>query len=205
LREGGEGLVNSIEQVRSFIAIELPDELKEGLVQLQAQLRLGQPTSVKWVDPYSIHLSLKFLGNTAVGRISEITQAIEEAAQGMSPFHLEVKGLGVFPNLKRVQVAWVGLGGEVSKVSKLQQRIESNLVPLGFTAESRLFTPHLTLARLRDRVLPDERERFGQLIANTRFEAVHTIRVDSINLMRSQLTREGAIYSQLSSVALKGG
>jgi len=201
LREGGEGLVNSIEQVRSFIAIELPDELKEGLVQLQAQLRLGQPTSVKWVDPYSIHLTLKFLGNIAVGS----TQAIEEAAQGMSPFHLEVKGLGVFPNLKRVQVAWVGLGGEVSKVSKLQQRIESNLVPLGFTAESRLFTPHLTLARLRDRVLPDERERFGQLIANTRFEAVHTIRVDSINLMRSQLTREGAIYSQLSSVALKGG
>jgi len=198
-------MVNSIEQVRSFIAIELPDELKEALVQLQAQLRLGQPTSVKWVDPYSIHLTLKFLGNIAVGRISEITQAIEEAAQGMSPFHLEVKGLGVFPNLKRVQVAWVGLGGEVSKVSKLQQRIESNLVPLGFTAESRSFTPHLTLARLRDRVLPDERERFGQLIANTRFEAVHTIRVDSINLMRSQLTREGAIYSQLSSVALKGG
>jgi len=194
-----------MEQVRSFIAIELPDELKEALTQMQAQLRLGQPISVKWVDPYSIHLTLKFLGNIAVGRISEITQAMEEAAQGMSPFHLEVKGLGVFPNLKRVQVAWVGLGGELDKVSQLQQRIESNLMPLGFTAESRAFTPHLTLARLRDRVLPDERERFGQLIANTRFEAIHTIRVDSINLMRSQLTREGAIYSQLSSVALKGG
>ncbi|GAI87658.1 unnamed protein product, partial [marine sediment metagenome] len=181
------------------------DELKEALVQLQAQLRLGQPTSVKWVDPYSIHLTLKFLGNIDVGRISEITQAIAEAAQGMSPFHLEVKGLGVFPNLRRVQVAWVGLGGEVSKISKLQQRIESNLVPLGFTAEARAFTPHLTLARLRDRVLPDERERFGQLIANTRFETGYTIEVDAINLMRSQLTREGAIYSQLSSVALKGG
>jgi len=192
-----------MEQIRSFIAIELPDELKEGLVRLQAQLKLSNPSSVKWVDPYSIHLTLKFLGNIAVGRISEITRAIEEAAQGMSPFHLEVKGLGVFPNLRRVQVAWVGMSGEIDKLRRLQQRIESNLVPLGFTAESRPFTPHLTLARLRDRALPGERERFGQLIDITKFEAGYTIEADAINLMKSQLTREGAVYSRLSFVDLK--
>ena len=192
-----------MEQVRSFIAIELPDELKEGLAQLEAQLKLGKPSSVKWVDPSSIHLTLKFLGNIAVDRISAITQAMEEATQGISPFHLEVTGLGVFPNLKRVQVAWVGIGGEVDKLGQIQQRIESSLAPLGFTAESRPFTPHLTLARLRDRASADERQRFGQLIAGTRFEAVYTIKVDSINLMRSQLTRDGAIYSRLSSVGLE--
>jgi len=201
----GEGLVNSIEQVRSFIAIELPGDLKEGLAQLQAQLKLSKPPSVKWVDPYSVHLTLKFLGNIAVGRIPEVTQAIKEATRGLSPFHLEVKGLGVFPNLRRVQVVWVGISGEVDRLGQLQHRIESNLVPLGFTAESRPFTPHLTLARLRDRALPDERERFGQLIASTKFETVYAIKVDSINLMRSQLTREGAIYSRLSSVELRGG
>jgi len=200
----GEGLVNSIEQVRSFIAIELPGELKEGLTQLQAQLKLSNPSAVKWVDPYNIHLTLKFLGNIVVGRISEITRAIEEATQGISPFHLEVKGLGVFPNLRRVQVAWVGVSGEIDKISQLQQRIESNLVPLGFAAESRAFTPHLTLARLRDRALPDERERFGQLIDVTKFEAGYTIEVDAINLMKSQLTREGAICSRLSAIELKG-
>ena len=192
-----------MEQVRSFIAIELPDELKEGLAQLEAQLKLGKPSSVKWVDPSSIHLTLKFLGNIAVDRISAITQAMEEATQGISPFHLEVTGLGVFPNLKRVQVAWVGIGGEIDKLGQIQQRIESSLAPLGFTAESRPFTPHLTLARLRDRASADERQRFGQLIAGTRFEAVYTIKVASINLMRSQLTREGAIYSRLSSVGLE--
>ena len=196
-------MVNSIEQVRSFIAIKLPDELKEGLAQLQAQIKLSNPSAVKWVDPYGIHLTLKFLGNIVVGRISEITRAIEEAAQGISPFHLEVKGLGVFPNLRRVQVAWVGMSGEVDKLRRLQQRIESNLVPLGFTAESRPFTPHLTLARLRDRASPDERERFGQLIADTKFEAGYTIEADAINLMKSQLTREGAVYSRLSFVDLK--
>ncbi len=192
-----------MEQVRSFIAIELPDELKVGLAQLEAQLKLGKPSAVKWVDPSGIHLTLKFLGNIAVDRISAITRAMKEATRELSPFQLKVTGLGGFPNLKRVQVAWVGIGGEVDKLGQLQQRIESSLAPLGFTTESRPFTPHLTLARLRDRASPDERQRFGQLITSARFEAAHTIKVDSVNLMRSQLTREGAIYSRLSSVRLE--
>jgi 2'-5' RNA ligase len=192
-----------MEQVRCFIAIELPDEIKAGLFQLQAQLKSGNQPWVKWVDPYSTHLTLKFLGSVAVDRIGEITGAMEGAVQGASPFPLEVKGLGVFPNLRRVQVAWVGVSGEVDKLARLQQRIESNLARLGFAPELRPFTPHLTLARLRDQASPDERQRFGQLIASTKFEAAYSFQVDAINLMRSQLTREGAIYSQISSVQLK--
>ncbi len=192
-----------MEQVRSFIAIELPDELKQGLTQLEARLKMGKQPWVKWADPYSIHLTLKFLGNIAVDRISEITRAMEEAVQGVSPFHLEAKDLGVFPNLRRVQVIWVGVSGEVDKLNQLQQHIESKLARLGFTPESRPFTPHLTLARLRDRASLDERQRLGQLIASTRFEAAYAIKVDAINLMRSQLTREGAIYSRIGSVELK--
>ena len=86
-----------MEQVRSFIAIELPDELKQGLTQLEARLKMGRQPGVKWVDPYSIHLTLKFLGNIAVDRTSEITGAMEKAAQGISPFHLEARDLGVSP------------------------------------------------------------------------------------------------------------
>jgi len=192
-----------MEQVRSFIAIELPDELKQGLTQLQDRLKSGKQSWVKWADPYGIHLTLKFLGNIDVDRISAITKAIETAVQGTSPFYLEVKDLGAFPNLKRVQVVWVGVSGEVEKLGHLQQRIESNLAPLGFTAESRPFTPHLTLARLRNQAPLDERQRFGQIIASTKFEAAYTIKVAAINLMRSQLTREGAIYSRISSAVLK--
>ncbi len=197
------GRARTMEKVRSFIAIELPDELKVGLTQLEARLKLGEQPRVKWVDPNSIHLTLKFLGSIAVDRIDEIIRAIEEAVRGMSPFHLEVRELGAFPNLRRVQVVWVGVGGEVDKLVQLQQRIDSNLTPLGFTPESRPFTPHLTLARLRNRASPDERQRFGQLIAGTKFEAAYTIKVDAISLMRSQLTREGAIHSRISSVGLK--
>ncbi len=192
-----------MEQIRSFIAIELPDELKLELVQLEAQLKSGKQPWVKWVDPHSIHLTLKFLGNVTIDRTGEITRAMEEAAQGIPPFHLEVKDLGVFPNLKRVQVAWVGITGEIDKLGVLQQRIESNLALLGFAAESRPFTAHLTLARLRNQASWDERQRFGQLIADTRFAANYTIKVDAVNLMRSQLTREGAISNRISSVRLK--
>ncbi len=191
-----------MEQIRSFIAIELPDELKRELDQLEARLKSGKLPWVKWVDPDSIHLTLKFLGDIAIDKVGEITKAMEEAAQAVSPFHLEVKNLGVFPNLKRVQVVWVGISGEVDKLVQLQQRIETNLARLGFAPESRPFTPHLTLARLHNRASSDERQRFGQLIANTKFEAC-TIKVDAISLMRSQLTREGAVYSRIGLVELK--
>ena len=192
-----------MEQVRSFIAIELPDELKLGLAQLEAQLKMSRQPWVKWVDPYSIHLTLKFLGSVNVDRINEITKVMEESVQGIPPLHLEVKDLGVFPSLSRVQVAWVGVSGEVDKLSQLQQHLETNLARLGFAPESRPFTPHLTLARLRNQASLDEQQKFGQLIANTRFEATYTIKVDAISLIKSQLTREGAIYSRISLVALK--
>jgi 2'-5' RNA ligase len=190
-----------MEEVRCFIAIELTEELKRGLRELQAQLKAASQAPVKWVEPENIHLTLKFLGNVASGRIEEIAQAMTEAVRGTSPFSLEVRELGVFPNPRRVQIVWVGLGGEVEKLTILKQRIESGLSILGFAPENRRFTPHLTLARLRDRATPQERERLGQLIAETEF-AGGSFTVKSVKLMKSQLTREGPIYSQLSSAAL---
>ena len=192
-----------MELVRCFIAIGLTEEIKAGLKHLQAQLKSGDQPGVKWVDPYSIHLTLKFLGNVAADRIDPITAAMEEAAQGVPPFHLEVKDLGVFPNLRRVQVAWVGIGGEVDQIIRLQKRIESNLAPLGFAPESRAFTPHLTLARLRREASPAEQPSLGELITSTKFDEVYGFSVDAINLMKSQLTREGAIYSRTSVIRLK--
>lgn len=191
-----------MEQVRSFIAIELPDELKLGLAQLEAKLKMSNQPWVKWVDPYSIHLTLKFLGSIGVDRTGEVTKAMEAAVQGIPPFRLEVKDLGAFPSLRRVQVAWVGVSGEVDKLSQLQRLLESNLARLGFAPESRPFTPHLTLARLRNQASLDERQSFGELIATTKFEAAYTVKVDAISLMKSQLTGEGAIYSRISSVEL---
>jgi len=192
-----------MEQVRCFIAIELPEGVKRGIKELQAQLKAGSPAPVKWVDTANIHLTLKFLGNVAADRMDEITAAMTQAVQGTSPFQIEVRELGVFPNPRRVQIVWVGVSGEAEKLARLQQRIESGLEKLGFPPEGRRFAPHLTLARLRDRATPDERQKLGQLIAETSFDATQSFMVDSVNLMKSQLTREGPIYTRLSSVELK--
>jgi 2'-5' RNA ligase len=192
-----------MEPIRTFIAVELPPEIRLALETLQARLKSPDQAWVKWVDPRGIHLTLKFLGNIATDRVNEIIAAMREAAEGTPTLHLELKGTGVFPNLRRVQVAWVGLDGEIDRLIQLQQRIEASLARLGFARESRPFTPHLTLARVRDRASAEERQAFGQAIASASLEANYAFEVTAIGLIKSQLTRAGALYSQLGSIGLK--
>jgi 2'-5' RNA ligase len=198
----GAKVSHNPEQVRSFIAIELPEEAKRGLARLRKELDRDEHKFVKWVEPGGIHLTLKFLGNIPFKQVTEITKAIEEAAQGISPFHLEISGLGAFPNLKQARVFWVGIGGELDKLSRLQQNIDSTLAALGFAKEDRPFVPHLTLARIREGASPLERRSFGELVGSTIFEDKYSVAVEAISLMRSQLTPAGAIYTCLSVVGL---
>jgi 2'-5' RNA ligase len=189
-------------EIRSFIAIELSEEAKEGLARLRKELERDEHKFVKWVDPGGIHLTLKFLGNIPSKRVTEITEAIKEAARGISPFHLEISGLGAFPSLRQARVLWVGIGGEVDKLSRLQQNIDSTLAALGFAKEERPFVPHLTLARIRQGASPPERRSFGELVGSTTFEDKYPVEVEAVRLMRSQLTPAGAIYTCLSAVGL---
>ena len=192
-----------MEQIRAFIAIELPDEIRQRLGQLETQLKTGGQQQVRWVNPESIHLTLKFLGNISSGRVDEITGAMEAAAREITPFTIDVQGTGVFPNIRRARVAWVGLGGDTDRLLQLQKNIEASLGPLGFTPEGRDFTPHLTLARINEQASPEERQEFGELVTSTRFEG-GSIKAEAIRLIRSQLSRAGAVYSRLAEVKLGG-
>ena len=198
----GAEVSHNPEQIRSFIAIELSEEAKKGLARLRRELEREEHKFVKWVDTGGIHLTLKFLGNIPAKRVTEITEAMEKAAQGTPPFHLEISGLGAFPSLRQARVLWVGIGGEVDKLSRLQQNIDSALAALGFAKEERPFVPHLTLARVREGASPSERRSFGELMVSTTFEDKYPVAVGAIRLMRSQLTPAGAIYTCLSVVGL---
>ena len=193
---------DSVRQIRSFIAIELPDEAKEGLARLRNELQRNEHGFVKWVDPGGIHVTLKFLGNIPAGQVAEITGAIGEATQGISPFHLEISGLGAFPSVRQPRVLWVGVGGETDKLSRLQQNVDSALAALGFAREERPFAPHLTLARVREGTSGPERRSFSELLGSATFENKYPVEVEAVKLMRSELTRAGAIYSSLSVVRL---
>jgi 2'-5' RNA ligase len=192
-----------MEKIRSFIAIELPGEVKQALTRLQEELKSSGSLPLRWVEPKNIHVTLKFLGDIEVAVTGKITSALEDAVRESHPFGIEVKGLGVFPSLKRIQIVWVGLYGELEKLGQLQKRIEENLKPLGFPQENRPFTPHLTLARVRDYARPNERQKLGEIISATNFEGQYKINVNAVNLMKSQLTCEGPIYSKIGTVALK--
>lgn len=191
-----------MESVRAFVAIELPSSVKSALSQLQDNLKQSEHASVKWVNTGSIHLTLKFLGNIATETIPELTKVLSEAARGITPFHLELGEMGVFPNLRAPRVVWVGLRGETATLSVLQENIESALIPLGFPPENRAFSPHLTLGRVREKASPGERRSLEQAVASSKVASTEPFPVDSLSLMRSTLTREGAVYSCLYSAAL---
>ncbi len=188
--------------IRAFIAVELPEALKKELADLETQLQKNSPSVVKWVDPTSIHITLKFLGSVSEDSIDELMLVIEESVQGLTPFQLQVSEVGAFPNMNSVQVVWVGVKGELARIRELQTRIEANSEQLGFPRESRYFTPHLTLGRVRNEATLNERQRLGKLLSETKFTAMNNIAVNAVNLMKSQLTRTGAIYTCIGSVKL---
>jgi 2'-5' RNA ligase len=188
-----------MEKVRSFIAIELPEDLKTELGRLQAKLKIDRPR-IKWVSPEGIHLTLKFLGDVDTSRIAGITQALTEAVRGINPFDLNIGHLGVFPNPQMVQVVWIGLDGELDTLDRLYHNLEGRMALVGFSLEKREFKPHLTLARIGDEVLPDDRKRFGDFIASSKEDIVYALKAKGLSLMKSQLTPRGAIYTRLSYI-----
>jgi 2'-5' RNA ligase len=189
-------------EIRAFIAVLLPEEVKQSLSALQDRLRAGSYVSAKWVDPGNIHLTLKFLGNISPGMTGRITSAMETAAREIRPFRIQVKGLGAFPNANRVNIVWVGMEGDVERLALLQKRIDAQLSHLGFKSENRPFTPHLTIARIRDHASAEERRKLGRIIEDTAFDTSHPVDVSAVHLMKSQLTRQGPIYSVIAAVNL---
>jgi RNA 2',3'-cyclic 3'-phosphodiesterase len=189
-----------MEDIRAFIAIELPEETRAKLRELEEKLKTSR-LKARWVDPNSIHLTLKFLGNISRPTVDNIKEVMELAAVDMPAFRIGVGGVGVFPNKYRVQVIWAGVNGEIDKLVELQKRIDSGLTEFGFAPESRPFTAHLTLARMRDEASAAKREAAGKLAEAVQFAAPE-FAVTSFNLMQSQLTREGPVYSRLLSIPL---
>ena len=188
--------------IRSFVAVELPEAVKAALTRLQEEVKAGGG-GVKWVEPRGIHLTLKFLGSVEEAKVPPLVQALTRACEGFGPFEVALSGLGVFPSPSRPRVAWVGLSGGVETLLQLQEGVEKVLSPFGFPQEERSFTPHLTIARLREGVAPDEARAFGQAFLKASPESV-SFKVEGISLMKSQLTPSGAIYTRLAFIPFRG-
>jgi 2'-5' RNA ligase len=135
--------------VRTFIAIDLDPAVKANLSGLVQRLKKSDPQGgVSWVREAGMHLTLKFLGEIEETKVGPVVAAMEEAARPATPFVLQVRGTGFFPNARFPRVLWVGISPSAA-LDSLQTRLEKLLASLGFDRESRPFHPHLTLGRVR--------------------------------------------------------
>jgi len=191
-----------VEQVRLFWAVNLPAEIKTRLALLQSLLR-GVPAHVKWVEQQNLHLTVKFMGDVNRGKINNIVQAVELAVADSIPISLELGGTGFFPNSRQPRVIWVGVRGAVDEFRRLHQMVEKSLVELGFPLESKVFSPHLTVGRVRSP------KGVGDLVKKLETAAQESacfgrVDVTTIDLMESELTRKGPVYSVVAGVPLQG-
>lgn len=193
-----------MDQVRSFVAIELESDIKSAVGEIQQALRGKEiEDQVRWVKPEGMHLTLKFLGNVPADRIKELTLAMTRGSQGVRQFRIAFHGLGCFPSLSRPNVIWVGVEGETEELAALQQGIEEHLSLLGYPPEKRGYAPHLTLGRVRRDVAASQRRRLGSLIEGLAVAVLGEMLVREVSLMRSDLSPSGARYSRLARVQLE--
>ncbi|MEN8614930.1 RNA 2',3'-cyclic phosphodiesterase [Dehalogenimonas sp. THU2] len=188
--------------IRAFIAVELPEAVKREIGALQKKLAVEPAGGIKWVAPGSVHLTLKFLGWVVPERIDEVKNTIARAVEGIAPFELGMAGVGAFPNLKRLNVVWCGLTGDLESLEQVQKAVEEQVSPLGFPTEKRAFSPHLTLARLREDVSPEARSALAEKLAAIKYEPGLAIPVASVSLMQSRLLPDGAVYTRLGEFPL---
>jgi len=194
-------MMNDEKSIRAFLAIELPDGVLTEIGVIQTRLTKALQGAIRWVKPEGIHLTLKFFGDISERDIATISRAVKDQANGMKPFALDVKTLGVFPDLNRPRVIWLGIDGDIQPLMMFQRSLDQKLYENGFSKEDRSFRPHLTLARIKERKgligLAKVVERKDNYMAG-HFNA------GELTLFRSQLTPAGAVYTKLACFPFSG-
>lgn len=202
--------------IRAFLAVELTDDLRAriGKVQQDLKLRLVRDSSkhvrIAWVQPASIHLTVKFLGDTDEQLIEPMREAIQGAMTSHRVIHIPLERLGVFPRPQQPRVLWVGPSEEWEKSdaatpsASLHQAVEACCRSFGMAADDKPWSPHLTLARIKE----GERlagESFAKSGVLDRPLTVGSLAINAIALMKSELRPAGPVYTKLWEARLAEG
>ena len=192
---------------RTFIALELPASLQRFLGTVIHQAAEELP-ALRWVDPAGIHLTLAFLGELDDQRLEAAIDAAQEAAQQAVPFEYRLKGLGLFGSSLQPRVIWMGIedqpSGQVqgSPLQRLHRVLAKELEQRGFELEKRPFSPHLTLARIKQPLSAYEQQSLQRLLHSKQAGASSSLQhVGHLSVMKSELSRAGAKYTCLRAFA----
>jgi 2'-5' RNA ligase len=195
------------ETYRTFVALPLSDALHKQLARIQRELRRACPErSIRWVNPEGIHLTVFFIGDVILERIEPTKAALAAVARNVPAFSYQVRDLGAFPNLGRPRVVWVGVEDTEKRLALVHQAVNEALSKVGFTPETRRFSPHLTLGRVRRKASRADKRRIGDAVAAAREENVDLGEepAQEIILFRSILKSTGAEYTPLARFPLVG-
>jgi len=184
--------------LRAFIAFKLPVHVTSLLHSVQQEL-MNYGFKVRWVRPENIHLTIKFLGDIHQTDLDRISEALIESATSYSSFSFSAKGIGIFPGLNRPQVIWVGLSGEIERITRFQRQLDQSLSVIGFPKENRPFQGHLTLGRFKGKTHTGKLVDALNVYADFKSDP---ITVDRVILFKSDLKPTGAVYSELVTVPL---
>lgn len=179
--------------MRSFIAIELSDQIRESLAQIQSHLKYSG-ADVKWVQKDNIHLTLKFLGEIDENKSQQIKAILDEIGKTTEPFDMGIKDIGAFPKIDYPRVVWVGLDKGAAESKILAQSLDDALSKIGFQKETRPFAAHLTLGRVRS---PKNKEALKEKITQYAVRSTLYERANHVTLYKSTLTPTGSIYTKL--------
>jgi RNA 2',3'-cyclic 3'-phosphodiesterase len=182
---------------RTFICLELPETIRVQAEALQRRLA-GLGDKIRWVNPWNLHLTLRFLGEISRSQVETVCLAVRCAAARMDVFSIRFSGTGCFPSVRRPKVFWIGIP-ETKDLVRLFETIEGELFSAGFPREVRPYSPHLTVGRVRvDRTSPG----LTDALTTAEFEPAPFL-VTHVTVMKSDLKKSGAVYTVLAQQPLK--
>ncbi len=184
------------ETIRAFIAVELDPSVQAQLGDIIASLKINAPGKIKWSPVNNLHLTLKFLGDVNTWELSSLQQMLRNSSNQSQSFSTRLTHLGAFPTVNNPRVVWIGLS-ESGELIRLARLIEGGARKIGYPAEEKAFTPHLTLGRVKPEITKPEQARLANCILSTPLPAFSPILIQSVTLFRSILNPGGAEYIPL--------
>ena len=187
---------------RLFVAITVPDAVREEVLLLQRELQpLAPRGAIRWTKPEQFHLTLRFLGDVASDRLAGLQESVRAVCAGISILHLRARGVGFFSNARSPRVVWIGITDDENRLAEVHRKVEQAVQP--FTAEpgGERFTGHVTLGRFKT----FKRQEVSELV-----DRVETMKdrafgewtVREIEIIRSELLPIGARYTSLAACPL---
>ncbi|MEN3039203.1 MAG: RNA 2',3'-cyclic phosphodiesterase [Candidatus Kryptonium sp.] len=185
-------------KIRTFIAVDVPEKIKDEIFEIEKELVKSVGEGVKWEEKEKFHITLKFLGDVNEEAIDSIYKTLNEKLNGFGKFSIIYKGIGAFPDIKNPRVIWIGCEDPTGKLFELQKIVEEKMSELGFEKEDKEYHPHITLGRVKK---PKNINNLIKKIETINFEA-RTGEVAEVLIMRSDLKPTGSVYTVLKKIKL---